>query len=155
MAHSKLLLIHDVHSLGRSGDVVSVRSGYGRNYLLPQKLAVIADNQALKMQERLKEERLKKAATDKQESEQMAAAMEGLMVTTIVKVDHEGHMYGSVSAADIVHLVETHSGLKLEKSSIQLKHPLKEIGVFEIPVKLKEGVAAQVSVKITPEESDA
>lgn len=153
MANSKLLLIHDVTDLGRSGDIVTVRPGYARNFLLPQKLAVIADKRALMMQERLKEERLKRAEVDKQESEQLAASMEGLTVTTTVKVDHDGHMYGSVTAADIAHLIQEQAGLTVDKHSIVLKHALKEIGVFELPIKLKEGVGTKVTVKVTPEEA--
>lgn len=155
MAQSKLLLIHDVLDLGRSGDVVQVRPGYARNFLLPKKLAVIADQHALKRQKSLQEERLKKAATDRQESEQLAAAMEGLTVTTAVKVDHEGHMYGSVSSGDIVTLIQEQGGFKVEKHSIQLKHPIKEIGVFDILIKLKEGIESKVTVKVTPEEAES
>ncbi len=152
MANSKLLLIQDVEDLGRSGDIVSVKPGFARNFLLPQKLAVIASANALKMQIRLQDERQKKAEHDKQESEQIAASMEGLTVETTVKVDHEGHMYGSVSAGDIAELIQAQAGLTLEKRSIQLKHAIKEVGVFEIPVKLKEGIASKVTVKVTPEE---
>src|SRR5689334_17894347 len=97
---NKLLLMKDVEELGRSGDVVSVKPGYARNYLLPQGFAVLADKKALKMQARLQEERRKKAVEDKKEAEELAQAIDGVTLTTIVKVDHEGHMYGSVSAHD-------------------------------------------------------
>lgn len=152
MANSKLLLIQDVEDLGRSGDIVSVKPGYSRNYLVPNKLAVVASPHALKMQARLQEERLKRAAHDKQEAEQVAASVEGLTVTTTAKVDHDGHMYGSVSAADIAALIHEQAGLTVEKRSIQLKHALKEIGVFEIPLKLKEGILAKITVRIDAEE---
>jgi len=152
MANSKLLLIQDVEDLGRSGDIVSVKPGYSRNYLVPNKLAVVASPHALKMQARLQEERLKRAAHDKQEAEQVAASVEGLTVTTTAKVDHDGHMYGSVSAGDIAALIHEQAGLTVEKRSIQLKHALKEIGVFEIPLKLKEGILAKITVRIDAEE---
>lgn len=155
MANSKLLLINDVEELGRSGDVVTVRPGYARNFLLPQKLAVHAGSRELKMQARLQEERLKRAEHDKSESEKIAASMEGLTVTTTVKVDHDGHMYGSVSVGDIAELIQAQANLTLEKRFIQLKHPIKEVGVFEIPIKLKEGVTSTVTVKVTPEEAQA
>lgn len=149
---TKLLLIQDVEDLGRSGDIVSVKPGYARNFLFPKKLAVAADANALKMQARLQEERKKKAIVDKQEAEEMAAKMVGLTVSTHVKVDQEGHMYGSVSAADITALILEQNGISLEKKNIQLKHAIKEVGVFEVPIKLKEGVMSSVSVKIVPEE---
>lgn len=152
MANSKLLLIQDVEDLGRSGDIVTVKPGYSRNFLVPNKLAVIASPHALKMQARLQDERLKQAASDKQEAEQIASTVENLTVTTTAKVDHEGRMYGSVSASDIVTLIQEQAGLQIEKRSIQLKHALKEIGVFEIPLKLKEGIVTKVTVQIDAEE---
>lgn len=155
MANTKLLLIEDVIDLGRKGEVVSVRPGYARNFLFPHGFAVLADARALKMQQRLQEERKAKAEQDKKESEQLAASMEGVTVTTIVKVDHEGHMYGSVSAADISKLIHEQAGLTVDKHHIALKHPYKEVGVFECPIKLKEGVLSAVTVKIVPEEQQS
>ena len=153
MANSKLLLIQDVENLGRSGDIVSVRPGYARNYLVPHKFGVVASAHAIKMQARLQEERQKRAILDKQEAEATATALTGLTVTTLVKVDHDGHMYGSVSAGDIVELIQKEHGISVEKRSLQMKSAIKEVGVFEIGVKLKEGVTSLVTVKIVPEES--
>lgn len=148
---NKLLLIDDVESLGRSGDIVSVKPGYARNFLLPMGFAVVANKATLKMQARLQEERLQKAIQDKQESTELAARLEGQVLSTIVKVDHEGHMYGSVSSGDIVHLLQQQLSLDLEKRAIQLKHAIKEIGVHQIHVKLKEGVTASFSLKVEPD----
>lgn len=148
MAHNKLLLLEDVESLGRSGDIVSVRPGYARNFLLPQGFAVAASANALRMQAKLIEERQKKAAVDRQESEEVAARLEGVQLSTIVKVDHEGHMYGSVNTIDILHLLQNELNIALEKRSIQLKHPIKETGVYTIPVKLKEGVSGSFKIKV-------
>lgn len=153
MANSKLLLIQDVEDLGRSGDIVSVRPGYARNYLVPNKFGVVASASAIKMQARLQEERQKKAIIDKQEAEATANALTGLTVITTVKVDHDGHMYGSVSAGDVVQLIQDQHGIGLEKRSLQMKAAIKEVGVFEIGVKLKEGVTSLVTVKIVPEET--
>lgn len=149
---TKLLLIEDVEALGRSGDIVTVKPGYGRNYLLPQGLAIIADKKAMRQQERLVEERKKKALADKNESEAIAAGIEGITLTKIVKVDHDGHMYGSVSAHEIADLLQDQHKIAIEKKSIQLKHPIKATGVHAIPVKLKEGVAATFNLKVMSEE---
>lgn len=149
---AKLLLLEDVDSLGRKGDIVAVKPGYARNFLLPQSLAVIADKQALRLQERLKEERAKKALVDKQEAEEAAARLEGITLITVVKVDHEGHMYGSVSAGEIAQLLQDQQKVELDKKSIQLKHPIKSTGVHEIPVKFKEGVTASFHLKVMSEE---
>lgn len=149
---SKLLLLEDVDALGRKGEVVNVRSGYARNFLLPRGLGVVADKNALRMQVRLKEERDKQAAIDKKESEELAGRLEGITLSTIVKVDHEGHMYGSVTVMDIMHLLKEQNSIEVEKRSIQLQHPIKEIGVHPIKVRLKEGITSTITLKIMPEE---
>lgn len=150
---SKLLLIEDVEALGRSGDIVNVKPGYARNFLLPQGFAVIADKSALRRQARLQEERRKKAIVDKQESEKIAGSLEGVTLTTIVKVDHEGHMYGSVSAHDIADLLREQANIEVEKRAVALKHPIKETGVHTITIKLKEGVTCAITLKVVPEEA--
>lgn len=149
---TKLLLIEDVEALGRSGEIVSVKPGFARNYLLPQGLAVIANKQALRQQERLREERQKRAVEDKKESDAVAAHLENITLITIVKVDHEGHMYGSVTAHEIVHLLQEQQKVELDKKSIQLKHAIKTTGVHTIPVKLKEGVTTSFNLKVMSEE---
>jgi large subunit ribosomal protein L9 len=151
---AKLLLVEDVEHLGRKGEVVSVRPGFARNFLFPKGFAVTADTRALRMQQRLQEERQAKALQDKEESEQLAASMVGAVVTTTVKVDHDGHMYGSVTAADIAKMLHEQANLTIDKHHIALKHPYKEVGVFECPIKLKEGVVSSVTVKIVPEEQE-
>lgn len=148
---TKLLLIEDVDDVGRSGDVVSVKPGFARNYLLPQGFAVLADKRALRMQARLQEERRKRAIVDKQESEKTATGLEGIILEEVVKVDQEGHMYGSVSALDIVHMLQQRHNIHLEKKNVQLRHAIKETGVHVIHIKLKEGVAATIKLKVISE----
>lgn len=148
----KLLLLEDVDALGRKGEVVNVRPGFARNFLLPRQLAIVADKSALRMQARLKEEREKQAVVDKKESEELAGRLEGTTLSTVVKVDHDGHMYGSVSALDVLHLLRDQKSVELEKRAIQLPHPIKEIGVHKIKVKLKEGVTTTITLKVMSEE---
>jgi large subunit ribosomal protein L9 len=150
---TKVLLIDDVEDLGRKGEIYQVRPGFAYNYLLPQKFAIIADKAALKKQARLLEERKQKALEDKNEAEAIAAKLLGETIETIVKIDHEGHMYGSVSSLDIVHLIKLKTGIDLEKRMVQLDHPIKVTGVFPISIRLKEGVEVLVTLKIIPEES--
>lgn len=149
---NKYLLIEDVEALGRSGDVVNARPGYARNFLLPRGFAVVADNHTIRMQARLQEERQKKALVERKESEEMASRLQDVTLTTIVKVDHDGHMYGSVSSADIVHLLQDQAAVALERRMIALKHPIKEVGVHTIHAKLKEGITATFTLKIEAEE---
>ena len=144
---NQLLLLQDVEDLGRSGDVVSVKPGYSRNFLLPQKLAVIADKFTLRLQSKLKEERSKKAEIDKQEAEALAKKIDGMVLEIEVKVDPDGHMYGSVSSLDIARLFEK-EGVAVERRNVVLPHPIKTLGIHPIHLKLKEGVPAQVTLKV-------
>ena len=149
---NKLLLVKDVEHIGRSGEIVNVRPGFARNYLLPRGFAVVADKSALRMQVRLKEEREKQAIIDREEAEKTAASIDGITLTTIVKVDHEGHMYGSVSAHDVAELLLSQANITLEKRSIGLKHAIKETGTHKIAIKLNEGVTASITLKVMSEE---
>lgn len=147
---NQLLLVEDIDDLGRSGDVVSVKPGFARNYLIPQKKAVFATKGTLRMQERLRDERAKKAIVDKKESEELAARIEGKVIKTFVKVDQEGHMYGSVTVSDILELLKN-DGIELERRNVVLAHPIKELGNKEIQLKLKEGIPAKFTLKVLAE----
>lgn len=146
----KILLLEDVDNLGRSGDVVQAKAGFVRNFLLPKKIAVAADKHTLMIQERLKEARAKRAVTDRKQSEELASRIEGIMLIAEVKVDPEGKLYGSVSSQDIVKLFAK-EGYQLEKKFIDLKHPIKDIGIHSLQLKLKEGVTASFQLKVVAE----
>lgn len=150
MRQYQLLLIEDVDDLGRSGELVKVRPGFARNFLLPQQKAVIADNSTIRMQARLKEERAKRAAVDLKEAEALAARLTGMELTMLVKIDPEGHMYGSVSALDIVELFAK-EGIALERRNIVLHQPIKALGVHNLNLRLKEGVPAAFVLKVESE----
>lgn len=151
---TKLLLIEDVDDLGRSGDIVSVKEGYARNFLLPKKFGIFADKNALRRQAELQEARRKKAVADKAESDELAKALEVLVLSAEVKVDPEGHMYGSVTHQDILKLLHEQHGIELEKKFIVQKQPIKQTGTHRIELKLKEGVPAFFTLKINPEGVD-
>jgi len=147
----KLLLLKDVEDLGISGQIVSVKAGYARNYLIPKLFGVMADANTLRKQEKLQKVRAVIAAEEKKESNALAKVIEQITLSIKVKVDHDGKLYGSVSATDIVHLLEEHN-IKLSKKNIGIKKPIKEIGDIEVPIKLKEDVETKVILKIIPEE---
>lgn len=148
---TKLLLKEDVEALGRKGDIVSVKPGYARNFLLPQGLGLIADKNALRVQETLRQERMKQAVVDKKDAEELAAKLKDLTISTTVKVDQMGHMYGSVSAHDLHAMLQNQHGIILGKRDIQLKHAIKKTGIQTINVKLKEGVESSFKAEITAE----
>lgn len=144
---NQLLLLEDVEELGRSGDLVVVKPGYARNFLIPQKKAVVADNYTLRLRARLMEERSKQAVIDKKEAEEIAEKYANLELSTEVKVDADGRMYGSVAAIDIVKIC-AEQGLEIEKRHVVLIHPIKSLGIHNVQLKLKEGVVATLKLNI-------
>jgi large subunit ribosomal protein L9 len=146
----QLLLLQDVEALGKKGEVVTAKPGYVRNFLLPKRLAVVASPNTLRKQERLRTERAKQAIVDRQESEDLARQIESVPLEIKVKVDPEGHMYGSVSAGDIAQIF-LERGLPVERKNVMLTKPIKETGLKEITIKLKEGVSIVTKLMIIPE----
>ncbi len=145
-----LLLLEDLEPIGRKGEVVSVKPGFARNYLLPQKKAVISNRTTLKLQEKLKEEREKQALVDKAAAEEQAQKIAVMVITTHVKVDPEGKMYGSVNSTEVARLLKE-NGLELDRRNVILPQPIKSIGKHTITLRLKEGVAGAVTLEVLPE----
>ncbi len=150
MAKYHVLLLDDVVNYGRKGDLVHVAPGFARNFLLPQKKALLATRVTIKMREKLQEERKLQAAVDRKESEKLAKELEGKSFETIVKVDSEGHLYGSVSIADIKELL-SQGGFEIHKKCISLSHAIKQIGSYQVNLKLPEGVEASVALLVKPD----
>lgn len=148
------LLIKDVEDIGQCGEVISAKPGFARNYLLPEEKAVPANQHTLRMQARLQEERAKQAAVDRKEAEALAVKLQGLTLTTTVKVDPEGNMYGSVGYSDILELFAK-EGIQLDRRNIGLNKPIKTIGVHPMTLKLKEGVVCDYTLHILGEQANA
>lgn len=145
-----LLLLEDVHNVGRKGATVVVKPGFANNYLLPQKKAVVVNKHTLHLQERLQKERQQQAEIDLKQSEELQKQIENKVFTFTAKVDSTGQLYGSVSALDIVHLL-TQEGYPVEKKSIRLAHPIKSLGEYPVTVLLKEGITTRIVVKVEHE----
>lgn len=148
---SQLLLLEDVVNLGRKGDLVKAKPGFARNFLLPKKKAVLADKRTIRLRQKLQEEREKQAAVDKKEAEAFAAKIKGNTYKTTVKTDKEGHLYGSVTALDILKVVEAEEGVKLERRNVLPFKPFKTVGTYEMHLRLKEGVPASFFLKVVGE----
>lgn len=153
MSQTQYLLLKDVDGLGRTGDLVTAKPGFVNNYLEPQGKAVRADKRTLRMQSRLQEERAKQAEVDRKLSLEIADKLKELVLERRVKVDPEGKMYGSVTATEIEEMLKEKS-IEVDKKFIRLHHPIKETGIFTVPLKLKEGVEAVVKVKVMTESGE-
>lgn len=145
-----VLLLEDILNHGKKGDLTHVTPGFARNFLLPQKKAILASQSTLKLRERLQKEREEQAKKDRVLSEALAAKLQGQIFSIVVKVDPDGHMYGSVSHNEILDLL-TRAGHTLEKKHIALMHPIRQIGTYQITLKLPEGVEASIGLEVKPD----
>lgn len=147
----ELLLREDVEHLGLRGELVKVRPGYGRNFLLPRGLAVQATNANIKAISKQRESLLKKVAADKSAAEAQAALIQSIKLEFARKVGEHGVLYGSVTSMDIAEAVAA-KGFEQDRKKIQLADPIKEIGEFEIPIKLHREVTANLKIVVKKEE---
>jgi large subunit ribosomal protein L9 len=146
----KLILREDVEHLGKGGDLVDVKPGYGRNFLLPRGLAVAANPKNVRELEHQKKIAEAKAAKLKASAEAVAKRLADTPVTLKRKVGEQDKLYGSVTALDIVEALALR-GLQLERRTIDLPEPIKTLGEFEVPVKLHREVIGKAKVKVEPE----
>lgn len=147
----QLLLLEDVDGLGKSGEIVFARPGFVRNFLLPQKKAIIADKNTVRMQGRLQEKRREKAVKDLAMSKEIAAILKDYVMEFYVKVDPEGNMYGSVTISDLIKKAEE-KGLSLERKNFpSLNFSIRGLGSHKVLLKLKEGEEAFIHVNVLSE----
>lgn len=147
-----LLLLEDVRNLGRKGEIVRAKPGFVRNFLIPQKKATFATPRTVKLQKQLQEERQQQALVDREESEKWAQRLREKKLTITVKSDPQGHLYGSVTAIDILQLIEKEEGVALEKKQILLPRSIKRVGDYSISLSLKEGVKALFTLEVQSEQ---
>lgn len=144
----QLLLLEDVEGLGRSGDLVVARPGYVRNYLLPQKKAIVASNRTLRLQEKLREQRLLQATADRQEAEELAATLKDIVLEFLVRVDPDNNMYGSVTVSDIIQAAATKGIALVRKNFPHAHYAVKKLGRHLVELRLKEDVSAMLVLEI-------
>lgn len=143
----KVILQKDIPNLGDAGDIKDVADGYARNYLLPKKLVLLANESSKKAIEHQKKLIKLKKEKRKKESEKIAEGLSGVEVTIEAQVGEEGKLFGSVTTMDIAaKLLE--KGFEVDKRKILLDAPIKQEGEFEITIKLEEGLNAQIKVSV-------
>lgn len=152
MAMMELLLKEDVDSLGVRGDLVKVRPGYGRNYLLPRGLAIQATPGNVKQIEMQRRSLLKREAADRDAATQQADLLKEVTLNFTRKVGEHGILYGSVTSMDIAEAFAA-QGYEIDRRRVQLRDPIKETGEFDVPVKLHREVTANVKVVVQNEDA--
>jgi large subunit ribosomal protein L9 len=149
----KLILKQDVDNLGKSGDVVKVAPGYGRNFLLPRNMAVPATPGNLKIAEIDRAAAARRDHRDKKAAEIVARDLAKLVVTLDRRVGEGGTLYGSVTAIDIADYLITHK-IDIDKRKIQLEEPIKSTGEYQVPIRLHREVTVPIRVIVQAEASE-
>jgi large subunit ribosomal protein L9 len=145
----KLLLRRNVHNLGHIGEVVEVKTGYGRNYLIPQGLAVAPTEANLKAIEAQKQAYLEELAREKAALEARASLLEGKEFAIAARANPEGQLYGSVGPAQIA-LAVAKEGLPIDARNIVLDEPIRKLDKYQVTVRFAEDVKATISVWVVP-----
>jgi large subunit ribosomal protein L9 len=146
----KIILMEDVTTLGRRGDVRDVANGYARNFLLPKKLAVPATPANLQNLDHLKRQRERTENRAREEARDAAGRIAALTLTVTTRASEDGRLFGSVSAQDVVEYLERHE-VPVEKRRVLLEEPIKALGEYRVPIKLHPEVTAELQVHVVRE----
>jgi large subunit ribosomal protein L9 len=149
----EVILKEDVLKLGHRGDVVKVADGYGRNYLLPEKLAIEATSANKAVIEQMKSSALRKSAKEKAGAEDLSNRLNEVVITFERKTGDQDQLFGSVTSADIAHELEA-KGYEIDRRKIHLDEPLKTVGEFHVPIRLHREVTAHVQVNIKSDKPE-
>ncbi|MCI8662644.1 MAG: 50S ribosomal protein L9 [Hungatella sp.] len=144
----QVVLLEDVKSLGKKGEIVKVNEGYARNFILPRKLGVEATPKNLNDLKLKKANEEKKAAEQLAEARELGAKLEKSSVTLSIKAGDNGKAFGSVSGKEIAKAIQEQLGLDIDKKKLVLPEPLKTFGTHEVPVKLHRDVTVKLAVKV-------
>ena len=147
----EVILKESIESLGNAGDIVRVKPGFARNFLLPKGKAIIADKKNIKALERQRSKILELAAKRKEEHEALRVKLEELAIEIPVRVGEEDKLYGSVTNQDIAKAIEE-KGYEIDRKKIVLDEPIKSLGTHEVKVKISPEVTATITVNVVPVE---
>jgi len=148
----KVVFIEDVPDVAEVGEIKEVADGYGRNYLIPRRLAILADARATQIVEAQKKRKAQIEAKTEAEMKELAKQLEGLDMVIKAKAGTKDRLYGSITNADIAEELSTSAGLVIDKRKIELETPIHEIGSYEIPIRLTKDIIPKVKLSIIEEE---
>ncbi len=146
----KVILREDIADLGTAGQTIEVKAGYGRNYLIPRNMAILATKANLKSIGEIQKQKDIREKKSRREADKVKVAIEKISVSATVKVGEEDKLFGSVTTADIAKLMAA-EGINVDKRSINLEEPIKSLGVYTVPVKVDKDVIADLKVWVIKE----
>ncbi len=141
----KVILREDVKDVGQAGQVVEVKSGYGRNFLIPRNLAIAATEANVRAIDEVKKQKTIREKKQRREAEIIKDKIEQLSISVPMLVGEDDKIFGSVTSHDLAELIEK-DGIKVDRRMIQLEEPLKSLGVYTVPVKVDKDVVANLKV---------
>ena len=145
----KVVLRTDVNGVGRRGDIVEVAGGFARNYLLPRGAAMIASDGIESQAGAMRRARDLREAQDRAAAETKAQSLAGATLRIEARAGSAGRLFGSVTAADIAEAAKAAKGVDIDRQQVALADPIKEVGSYEVPVNLFEGVSTVVTIEVT------
>ena len=146
----KVILLKDIETLGSAGEVVEVKNGYGRNFLIPRNEALVATAANMAQFESLRKQQETLAERDRRAAEGLAKKLEAESITAQVKVGEEDRLFGSVTAQNVAELLDE-KGYEVDRRAIHLEDPIRELGVYNIEVRLHSEVTAAVKLWVVKE----
>ena len=144
----KIVLREDVESLGHKGDLVDVADGYARNFLVPRGLAMKATRGGIAQAEAMRRNRSAREDRDREAAQELAGKLTASPIVVTAKAGEGGKLFGSITSSDIADAIAQQAGAEVDRRSIQLAEPIKELGELEVPVRLHADVTASVQVTV-------
>ncbi|MDI7274808.1 MAG: 50S ribosomal protein L9 [Anaerolineae bacterium] len=148
----EVLLLKDVRRLGKAGEVRQVADGYARNYLIPRGLARPASAGAVRQAKELLEAQAKRAEREQSQAQDLAGQLRGVTLTFRARAGESGRLYGSVTSADVAEEIKKQTGQTVDRRKIALEEPIRELGIYRVPIRLGGEVSAEVTVKVEAQE---
>ena len=149
----EVILREEVEKLGSRGQVVKVADGYARNYLLPRRLAVAATESNKKIVEQERQGHLRREAKEVAEAADLGKLLGGVALTISQKAGDQDQLFGSVTSKDIADALER-ANFSIDRRKIQLEHPIKQVGAFQVPVRLHREVTVEITVNVVKDETE-
>ncbi len=144
----KVILLSDIKGVGKKDEIINAADGYARNYLLPKKLAVEANAGNMTKLNNKKEAASFKKDVEKQNAEELARKLKGIMLKLKVKAGENGKIFGGITAKEISENLKSQYNFMIDKKKIELKETIKALGEYNVPIKLFEGVVADLKIQV-------
>jgi large subunit ribosomal protein L9 len=149
----KVIFLQDVPRVAKAGDIKEVADGYGRNFLVPQKLAQLANSSALSTRETLLKIKARSDAQEEAQLVELAQQLDGKEITLKAKAGSQEHLYGSITSADIAAELQNTTGLVVDKRKIELAEPIRQLGNHEVAIRLTKDIVPKIKVTVIEEGS--